>query len=124
MSSPTLEQMGRDQKLDDDFLTYCALKQVVLTKKYNNVAHYNKKLKLLNEFAHHYGLEFISHENDCELEDDVKPGSLLASISENRSRHRREVSSQSKRLKTEDSDSESDQSEGYGRRNTKRIKRR
>ena len=30
-------------------------KNVILTKIYNNVGHYNKKLKILNEFAHYFG---------------------------------------------------------------------
>jgi hypothetical protein len=83
-------------------------KTVVLSKIYNNRGYYNKKLKLLNEFAHHFGLEFISHENDCELEE-VKPGTLLASISENRTRHRSEFSGSQKRLKS-DFDRSSDES--------------
>ena len=83
-------------------------KTVVLSKIYNNRGYYNKKLKLLNEFAHHFGLEFINYENDCEL-GDVKPGTLLASISENRSKHRSGFSGAQKRLKS-DFDRSSDES--------------
>ena len=61
-----------------------------------------------------FGLEFISNENDCELQEEVKPGSLMASIVQNRERMRSEhlmISESKKRMKGEMWDNDSSDSD-------------